>query len=63
MDVTLREKEVFFDQYCCKCVHKSDKEDQKKCHFCLKSGKNWNSHKPVGFVENRQNRKNGAKKG
>jgi hypothetical protein len=50
-------KEVYFDEYCCKCVHKDDPErmsdmhEEDVCHWCLGVPYNINSHKPVRFEE------------
>lgn len=44
-------KEVYFDQYCKTCIHKSLKEDKKPCDACLEEPVNLNSHKPVRWEE------------
>lgn len=44
-------KEVYFDQYCPKCVHKDVAESESPCDECLSEPVNQNSHKPVKYVE------------
>lgn len=44
-------KEVYFDEYCPKCVHNDKREDEEPCDDCLAHGYNIHSHKPVRFEE------------
>ena len=44
-------KEVKFDEYCKKCVHKKLKEHETPCNECLNEPLNWNTHKPVKYEE------------
>ena len=44
-------KEVYFDQYCKKCLHKDEDETGDACDECLANPSNINSHKPVNFKE------------
>ena len=44
-------KEVYFDQYCKKCLHKDEDETSDACDECLANPSNINSHKPVNFKE------------
>lgn len=44
-------KEVYFHEYCPKCVFKDTEEVEDPCNECLISFVNENSHKPVKFVE------------
>ena len=46
-----REKEVFFHEYCKKCVHENEPEDSDACNDCLNNPSNENSHKPIRFQE------------
>lgn len=50
MDGEGHKKEVYFDKYCRRCVHKNLPETDKSCHFCLKNAWNLDSHKPVNFL-------------
>lgn len=45
------EKEVYFDQYCSKCVFKNTLEKDDPCDECLATPVNTYSHKPIKFVE------------
>lgn len=45
------DKEVYFGQYCSKCINKDKKEDEDPCYDCLSEPVNTNSHKPVYFKE------------
>lgn len=58
------EKEVFFDQYCPKCIHNAEDKVMRdnsdgslyldycdECHDCLNNPSNVNSHKPIHFKE------------
>ena len=44
-------KEVYFDQYCKKCLYKDEDETNDACDECLANPSNINSHKPVNFKE------------
>ena len=44
-------KEVYFNEYCEKCInYKKDVIDD-KCDKCLSEPTNLHSHKPVDFIE------------
>lgn len=45
-----RIKEVYFDQWCPKCVHKDVAEADEPCFACLAEPANVDSHKPVKYV-------------
>ena len=45
------DKEVYFDQYCCKCMYEKKKENESPCDICLAIGKREYSHKPQEFKE------------
>ena len=47
------EKEVYFNEYCKKCVNKDVSEDDPEgdCWECLESPVNIDSHKPINFKE------------
>ena len=42
-------KEVFFNQWCPKCKHFLNPEDEEPCDECLYHPGNQDSHKPVNF--------------
>lgn len=44
-------KEVYFNEYCCRCKHYLESEDHPKCAVCLNEPFNTYSHKPVEFEE------------
>lgn len=44
-------KEVYFDKYCEKCIHKDKKENEPPCDECMEYAVNEYSHKPVKFKE------------
>lgn len=44
-------KEVRFDIYCKQCKHYDKSESEDPCWDCLNEGQNWDSHKPLFFVE------------
>lgn len=46
-----REKIVRFDQYCSKCQHKENAEDEDPCDKCLGHSAREDSHKPLYFKE------------
>lgn len=50
------QKEVYFDQYCSKCVHKDEPETCDACDECLANPSNEYSHKPVRFEERSTNK-------
>ena len=43
-------KEVYFHEYCHKCIHEKLNEAEDICNECLNEPKNENSHKPVNFT-------------
>lgn len=45
-----RFKEVYFDNFCAKCVHKDNKESEPPCDECLNEPVNEYSHTPVKFI-------------
>lgn len=45
-------KEVYFDEYCKRCVYKERSEDDDPCFCCLANPVNVDSHKPTEFKEN-----------
>jgi len=47
-------KEVYFDQYCDKCVHKEESDTDDPCNECLTSPVNLYSHKPTKFEEEKK---------
>lgn len=47
------QKEVFFYEYCRKCVYRELGEHEEPCNECLTSPVNWQSHKPVMFKEDK----------
>ena len=51
MEVQHRIKEVFFYEYCPKCVHYKKPDDENPCEYCLSKAGNLDSHKPVKFVK------------
>lgn len=44
-------KEVYFSQYCRRCKHEKNAEDEEPCDECLQNPVNEYSHKPVMFKE------------
>ena len=44
-------KEVYFDEYCKKCMYEKLKDDEDPCNECLTNPVNTYSHKPVKFEE------------
>lgn len=44
-------KEVYFNEFCKKCVHEKAKETEEPCCECLSEPTNWNSHRPVKYKE------------
>lgn len=49
-------KEVFFYEYCEKCVNWKKPDVDEPCNECLNEPFNMNSHKPVYFKENKCSR-------
>lgn len=46
------QKEVYYDKYCSKCIHKDEEPlEDTPCDECLDHPVNWYSHKPVKFEE------------
>lgn len=50
-EATFPDKEVFFFEYCPKCVNNTKPESCDECSECLSNPSNTNSHKPVNFKE------------
>lgn len=50
-------KEVYFGDYCPKCIYKDKVEDKEPCCDCLDSPSNVDSHKPLYFKEASENEK------
>lgn len=44
-------KEVYFNEYCHKCVHHLKAENEEPCDECLTKFYQWASHKPFCFRE------------
>ena len=44
-------KEVYFHEYCPKCVHKDVDETEDPCNECMTHFYMINSHKPYNFKE------------
>lgn len=44
-------KEVYFHEYCPKCVYRKISNTEAPCDECLSEPLNWNSHKPVKYEE------------
>lgn len=51
-DVNLK-KEVYYDQYCSKCIYKDSPDDNDPCDECLTEYFQINSHKPCNFKEDK----------
>lgn len=51
MNDDAKAKEVFYHQYCNKCLYRDKAEDDDPCYDCLKYSSRQNSHRPVKFVE------------
>ena len=47
-------KEVYFNEYCNKCIYEETKEKEDPCHECLATPAIEGSHKPLKF-ESREN--------
>lgn len=47
-----RFKEVYYDNFCAKCVYKDNEESESPCDECLDEPVNEYSHTPVKFVRN-----------
>lgn len=45
------QKEVYFNEYCEKCVNRNKEEYEDPCHECLNNPSNTYSHKPLYFKE------------
>lgn len=45
-----RYKEVYFDNFCAKCIHKDNEESDPPCDECLEEPVNEFSHTPTRFV-------------
>ena len=46
-------KEVYYDQYCSRCLHRELEEDDEPCRDCLDEPVNVYSHTPVYWEENK----------
>ena len=44
-------KEVYFHEYCKKCLLEKKKDHEEPCNECLDNPVNMHSHKPVKFEE------------
>lgn len=53
-----KDKEVYFYQYCCKCMYESKKENESPCDICIAVGKREYSHKPQEFKEKTNGKNN-----
>ena len=42
-------KEVYFHEYCKKCKHEKNPENEEPCFECLNEPENLHSHKPVNW--------------
>lgn len=47
-------KEVMYKDYCPKCIHKDVDEVEDPCNECLEQPFNWDSQKPIKFVDKTQ---------
>lgn len=47
-------KEVYFDEYCDACKHSDKKGSEEPCTTCLTYGYNFNTHKPMEYVEDKK---------
>lgn len=47
----LNYKEVYFAEYCPRCVNWEKDQNEQPCEHCLGEPSNINSHKPVDFEE------------
>ena len=54
-------REVYFDQYCNKCLHYKKKGSEDPCNECLNNPYNEDSHKPVMFKERPRKRRRDEK--
>ena len=45
------QKEVWFYEYCKKCVNYEKSEAEDPCWDCLNQGWNYDSHKPINYEE------------
>ena len=50
-----RDKEVYFNEYCKKCIYEDKEESEFPCSDCLEEPSNEYSHKPVKFVLKEKN--------
>lgn len=51
MSEILIDKEVYFHEYCPKCIRSDESSTNDICDHCLSNPVNQNSHKPVDFKE------------
>ena len=42
-------EEVYFHEYCKKCKHEKNAENEEPCFECLNEPENLHSHKPVNW--------------
>lgn len=49
-------REVYFSLYCNQCKHKETEETKDPCNECLSIPFNINSHKPLYFEEDDENK-------
>lgn len=47
----MAQKEVYFNEWCGKCVNSDKEENEDPCWDCLTQGWNEDSHKPIHFKE------------
>ena len=45
----IRDKEVYFSEYCSKCKNSGVNEGEEPCNTCLSYPSNEDSHKPIYF--------------
>ena len=50
----MKDKEVYYDEYCKKCKHGKCNENDEPCNECLLHPTNEYSHKPTRFEETTQ---------
>lgn len=52
------DKEVYFNEYCKKCLYKDKPEGEEPCNDCLSQPSNTDSHKPTRFTLGEEDAKN-----
>lgn len=45
----MNEKEVYFNEWCPKCIYRNKEEYEDPCNTCLTNTVNVDSHKPTEF--------------